>query len=136
MDARPFIARLADTRVLLAEDSPDNQLLLCTVLEQAGATVDRVQDGYEAVARALALQPDLVLMDIQMPKMDGYEATQRLRRAGYMKPIIALSAFAMRGVRERCLAAGCTDYVSKPIRTEELIELLSRYAVADRDTRP
>jgi len=128
MDAKPVVAKLAGARVLLAEDSPDNQLLLGTVLERAGATVDRVQDGYEAVERALAVQPDLILMDIQMPKMDGFEATQRLRRAGYAKPIIALSAFATRGVRDRCLAAGCTAYVSKPIRTDELVEILSRHA--------
>jgi Amt family ammonium transporter len=119
-------------RILLAEDGPDNRRLISFVLEKAGAQVVSVADGEAAVDRALAARDagepfDVLLIDIQMPHVDGYEATSRLRDAGYLAPIIALTAHAMRGDRERCLAAGCDDYATKPVDRHALVRLVSRY---------
>jgi signal transduction histidine kinase/FixJ family two-component response regulator len=123
-------------RVLLAEDGPDNQRLMEFILTRAGAEVTIAQNGQEAVARYTASltgvgseRPyDVILMDIQMPEMDGYEATRRLRAAGHRVPIIALTAHAMIEDRHRCLAAGCTDYLSKPVNAHKLIEMVAHHA--------
>ncbi len=119
--------------VLLAEDGPDNQRLITTYLEKAGARVSVAENGRIAVDRAMAAyrdkEPfDVILMDMQMPVMDGYEATSLLRAQGYSGPVIALTAHAMTGDRERCLAAGCTDYLKKPIRRETLTSAVAEYA--------
>ena len=124
-------------RVLLAEDGPDNQRLIRLLLEKAGAEVVAAHNGREAVELALHARPedgelvpmpfDLILMDIQMPEMDGYEATRRLRAAGYAGPIIALTAHAMRDDIERCLAAGCTEHAAKPIDRQQLLSLVAKY---------
>ena len=121
-----------DCRVLLAEDGPDNQRLISFVLRKAGAIVTVADNGLEAKTQALeASEPfDVILMDMQMPIMDGYEATRQLRAAGYTRPIIALTAHAMEGDRAKCLAAGCTDYTTKPIERQGLLELVARYASA------
>jgi signal transduction histidine kinase/DNA-binding response OmpR family regulator len=113
-------------RILLAEDSPDNQLLISNFLRKLGAFVEIASDGRQAVDRALSAEAEgapfgLVLMDMQMPELDGYEATRELRRAGYAVPIIALTANAMGGDQQRCLEAGCSDYASKPIDRRRLI---------------
>ena len=119
-------------RILLAEDSPDHQWLLSYVLKRAGAEVVTAGDGrvaYEQAMQACAAGSpfDLILMDMQMPEVDGHEATVRLRKAGYTGPIIALTAYAMRGDREKCLAAGCSDYAAKPISPAELLGIVSRH---------
>ncbi len=117
-------------RVLLAEDGPDNQRLLRFVLERAGLEVSVVEHGRAAVE--LLLEPphsqfDIVLMDMQMPIMDGYQATFELRRRGYSGPIVALTANAMPGDRDRCLAAGCSDFAAKPVNRRALLQMLGRF---------
>lgn len=141
-------------RVLLAEDGKDNQRLIMTLLTRAGATVDLVDNGADAVIHALgrplacphddgvyeakpegdsAHEPyDVVLMDMQMPILDGYGATQQLRKAGYARPIIALTAHVMSGDREKCLVAGCDDFVGKPIDRAHLIQTVSKYSQLSR----
>jgi two-component system sensor histidine kinase/response regulator len=119
-------------RILLAEDGVDNQRLIRTRLERLGAAVSVVEDGQAAVRavrqHAVAGAPfDLVLMDMQMPVMDGYEAARALSREHPGLPVVALTAHAMSGDRERCLAAGCVDYLTKPIEIEALVGVCSRW---------
>ena len=116
-------------RVLLAEDNPVNQKVASRMLEKLGHIVDVVGNGIEAVQAAKKLPYDVILMDCQMPELDGYSATQEIRgleASGSHTPIIAMTANAMPGDRERCRAAGMDDYVPKPVRTEELYAALGR----------
>ncbi|MDB5101401.1 MAG: sensor protein [Cyanobacteria bacterium RYN_339] len=117
-------------RVLLAEDGPDNQVLLRTLIRRLGPEVVVAENGQVAMDHARAGAFDLVLMDMQMPVMDGYRATAQLRDHGYRGPIVALTAHAMAGERERCLAAGCDDFLSKPVDRLELRRLVARYLSA------
>ena len=117
-------------RVLLAEDDAASRRVVLSILERAGAHVDVVRNGREAVDAFSRAAYDVVLMDIQMPEMDGFEATRRIRaeernRGGHVR-IVAITAHAMPGDRERCLAAGMDDYVTKPIRLADLDRLLER----------
>jgi CheY-like chemotaxis protein len=108
-------------RILLAEDSEDSQLLISTFLRQAGWHVTMARNGIEAVRLAGAYPFDLVLMDVQMPEMDGHRATRELRRAGFTKPIVALTADTTAEARSACLAAGCTEYLTKPVQRGKLL---------------
>jgi len=117
---------LTSRRVLLVEDGPDNQRLFSHLLERAGATLVLAQDGQEGSRLALEAERngspfDVVLMDMQMPRMDGYTATGFLRRSGYRGRIVALTAYAMAGERERCLQLGCDDFLVKPIEPRALL---------------
>jgi PAS domain S-box-containing protein len=125
--------RRLDCRILLAEDGPDNQRLITFLLKKTGAEVTVACDGQDALDKAQACPAgrrpfDLILMDMQMPVMDGYEATRRLRQAGYDGPIIALTAHAMKYDRDKCLEAGCDDYLAKPVNRDKLLETVSQYA--------
>lgn len=129
---------LLGLRVLLVEDGPDNQRLIAHLLHKAGASVLLADNGYAAI-ELLSAEPgldaelvspapvDVVLMDIQMPKMDGYTATRLLRQKGCTLPIIALTAHSMAGDCEKCLAAGCNGYASKPIDREVLIQTIAAH---------
>ena len=115
-------------RILLAEDNPVNQLVACGILRKAGHTVEVAQDGREVPVKLAAQTFDVVLMDIQMPGMDGFEATAAVREmerhTGAHIPIIAMTAHAMAGYKERCLAAGMDGYLTKPIRYQLLLKAL------------
>jgi PAS domain S-box-containing protein len=114
------MSRARGARVLLVEDNPVNRQFALAVLKSVGAAVTVAVDGSEAVRMAAAGEHDLILMDCQMPVMDGYEATRRIRAAGITTPVIALTANAMEGDRDRCAAAGMDDYLAKPIRPDTL----------------
>jgi len=119
------LPRLDGRKVLLVEDAVDNQVLISRYLTFVGAGVDVASNGREAVNMAESAPYDVVLMDIQMPEMDGYAATERLRSAGYDRPIIALTAHALNSEREKCLAAGFDDHLSKPIDRRQLVERIA-----------
>ena len=114
--------RLEGIKILLAEDSPDNQLLVTRLLRLAGAHVEVVSNGKEALTVAQAQKFDVILMDLQMPVMDGYEATAELRRLDYQGQIIALTAHTLSDERERCLRSGFNDHIGKPINRLTLLE--------------
>jgi len=112
---------LEGKKVLLVDDVIENRLLLERMLSKRGAEVYSATNGEEAIRLALTTTFDAILMDIQMPIMDGYSATQSLRQAGYNRPIIALTAHAMKDDREKCLEVGCTDYLTKPVQLNQLV---------------
>jgi PAS domain S-box-containing protein len=124
--------RQGSTRILLAEDNIINQLVAQGILKKMGLQVDIVANGAEAV-KALAKNPyDLVLMDVQMPEMNGFEATEQIRNpqsavAYHEIPVIAMTAHAIQGYRERCLEAGMNDYITKPIDPKALSEMLDKW---------
>jgi two-component system sensor histidine kinase/response regulator len=122
-------ARLAEARVLLVEDNDINQQVGRELLESAGVTTDVASDGQEALSVAERARPDVILMDVQMPVMDGYAATAALRRHPRLHkvPVIALTAHAMAGEREKCLNAGMDDYLSKPIEDTYLYRALLKW---------
>jgi signal transduction histidine kinase/DNA-binding response OmpR family regulator len=128
-------------RILLAEDGLHNQQVICYFLESAGLKVEVANNGRSACEQALqargAGEPfDAILIDMQMPELDGYGATAKLRNEGYAGPIIALTAHAMAGDREKCIAAGCNDHLTKPIDRELLLAVVSRYVSTGRDQSP
>jgi PAS domain S-box-containing protein len=125
-DAAGGAARACAGRILIAEDNPVNQLVIVEQLKDLGFEATAVSNGRE-VLTALEEQPyDLVLMDCQMPELDGYETTRRMRER-WQTPVVALTAHAMQGDREKCLAAGMNDYIAKPFRPELLRQILDRW---------
>jgi signal transduction histidine kinase/CheY-like chemotaxis protein len=134
-DETPITSPL-EARILLAEDGPDNQQLISLLLRKAGAEVEVVENGQHALERLQAESFDLVLMDMAMPVMDGYEATRLVREIGLKLPIVALTAHAMHGERERCLRAGCTEYLTKPVNREHLIATIRDLLAKRPQTSP
>ena len=123
-------------KILLAEDGPDNQRLIAFILKKAGAEVVFAENGEEAYHAALEAMEnghlfDVILMDIQMPILDGYEATRKLREDGYLGPIISLTANAMEGDREKCIEAGCNSHITKPVNRDQLIQLVAETCDAE-----
>ena len=130
-----------ECRILLVDDAPDNQRLLAHILRQAGAEVEIAENGQIAVERALERAAgdrpfDIILMDVQMPVMNGYEATQTLRLRGYREPIIALSAQDSPEYASRCAAAGCDDVLAKPIRKGRLVGAVRRQLMHRTECKP
>ena len=121
-----------DGSILLAEDGPDNQRLICLLLKKAGARVDVAENGKIACEKALAAHQsgepfDVILMDMQMPVMDGYTAVARLREADYRGPILALTAHAMKGSEDECRRAGCDAYLTKPIDRDRFLPAIASF---------
>jgi len=114
-------------RVLVAEDNPANQILIQAILDRMNIQSCIACDGALAVKMATEESFDLILMDIQMPNLNGYQATHMLKKKGVKAPIIALTAHAMEGDRQKCMDAGCDDYLSKPVNKGKLSELLGKY---------
>jgi CheY-like chemotaxis protein/HPt (histidine-containing phosphotransfer) domain-containing protein len=134
-------ARRRMVRILLAEDNPTNQQVALAILEKLGFGADTVADGREAVQALETVPYDIVLMDVQMPEMDGFEATRAIRsgKTGVLDPkipIIAMTAHAMKGDRERCLEAGMDDYISKPIAPQALAEALEKWVETPQGRSP
>lgn len=119
--------RQLEGHILLAEDNADNQKLIAMHLEKMGAIVHIVENGKLAIDEALEREYDLVFMDMQMPIMDGIQAVEVLRQRNYKAPIVALTANAMKEDREKCLNAGCDDFISKPIDRDQLYEITARH---------
>lgn len=118
--------------ILLAEDNPESRYLFCFILAKAGCEVLQAQNGVEAVEKSKGLIPDLIIMDIQMPVMDGYEAVSLMRKDPRLEktPIVGLSAFAMATDREKALKHGFNGYIEKPIELDTFVKELSTYLPA------
>ena len=123
-------------RILIVEDNPDNRTLIMDVLLSLGYDVIEAMDGVEGVQKAAAERPDLILMDLSLPHKDGWTATREIKSNAALSasPIIALTAHAMMGDREKALQAGCNDYVAKPIDLRELASKLQKYLGEDSGT--
>jgi two-component system, sensor histidine kinase and response regulator len=123
-------------RILMAEDNAINQRVGKLILQRAGFAIDVVQDGHEALQAHKERPYDLILMDCQMPIMDGFEACRQIRMLSGRQPVIvAVTANALLGERERCLDAGMDDYLSKPFQAEQLICVVQKWVGAARQTR-
>jgi CheY-like chemotaxis protein len=127
-------------RILVAEDNPVNQAVARRLLQKRGHIVTTVNNGREALAAVEKETFDMILMDVQMPEMDGLEATAAIRRreqgTGVHQPILAMTAHAMKGDEEQCLAAGMDGYITKPVRSEELFRMIDRYVPRERTVEP
>lgn len=120
-------------RILMAEDNPINQRVGKLILQKAGFVIDLVGDGNEALEAHRANPYDLILMDCQMPTMDGFEASRQIRLLPHPQPvIIAVTANALVGERERCLNAGMDDYLSKPFQAEQLVAVVKKWVSSRR----
>jgi len=128
----PKEPRLGHISILVVDDSKDNQLLVSRILGSEGAQMGFANNGAEAIEKASQHSYDLILMDVQMPEMNGYEATQMLRKHGFQKPIISLTAHALREDYERSRKAGCDDHLTKPLDRDKLIETIVRWSGHER----
>jgi two-component system cell cycle response regulator DivK len=121
-------------RILHVEDNPANRMIVRDLLEFRGYQVVDVMDGEEALAATERERPDLILMDIQLPRISGLEATRRIKAREDLRgiPIVAVTSFALSGDDQRAFAAGCDAYIAKPYKTRELLELIQRLLQPDR----
>jgi len=119
---------LAVKRILLVEDNPQNRYLVTYLLERHGYELQVAEDGEQALAMLETDAPDLILMDMQLPRIDGYEATRRIKADERFRriPLIALTAHSMRGDETRARDAGCDEFITKPVDTDGLIDLIAR----------
>jgi PAS domain S-box-containing protein len=127
----PFQLRLKAARVLVVDDGEPNRELIRLVLRRAGLTVDEAENGQAAITAIEQAKYDVVLMDMQMPIKDGYTATTELRQLGYTMPVIALTGHAMKGDEDKCRAAGCTGYLTKPVNIDELLQTIAEIVGRD-----
>ena len=120
---------MPDYTVLIVEDNPNNRMIMRDMMEVQGHKTLEAVDGPAGLAMALEHRPDLILMDVQLPGMDGYEVTRRLKAQGGTKgiPIIAVTSFAMKGEEDRAREAGCDAYLSKPIDIHKLVETVKGF---------
>jgi CheY-like chemotaxis protein len=125
-------------RVLLAEDNPVNQRVAVLQLKKLGHQIETASNGREVLTALQRKSYDVIIMDCQMPEMDGYEAARHIREGTIANqiPIIALTANAMQGDREKCIAAGMDDYLSKPMRLPDLQEALARCTTTGKSAKP
>ncbi len=116
-------------KVLIVEDNEKNRYLMRSIIEKLGHQAIEAHDGGTGVKKAIEERPDLILMDIQLPVLDGYETTRRIRsnRGARDVPIIAVTSYAMVGDREKCMAAGCTDYMGKPIDPVHVMKVVEKF---------
>lgn len=116
-------------RILVIEDNDQNIYMITYLLEHAGFEVLQARDGRSGIELALAQRPDLIILDIQLPEMDGYEVARQLRGLPDVgdTPVVAVTSYAMAGDKERILEAGCTDYLEKPIDTETFVRSVARH---------
>lgn len=119
--------RLDSVKILVVDDSVDNQLLISKVLAMAGAEIDTADNGEKAIQLVHQKSFDLLLVDLQMPVLDGYETTSRLRKEGFEMPIIALTAHALKEIRQRCLNSGFDDFITKPVDRLALINKIAEF---------
>ncbi|MBP89345.1 MAG: hypothetical protein CMJ64_21975 [Planctomycetaceae bacterium] len=118
---------LSGRKILVVDDGDTNRKLVQLILKRSGADVVTASNGLEGVHVAQAQHPEIILMDMQMPIMDGYSATRQLRASGVILPIIALTAHAMKGDEERCLDAGCSDYLTKPVDAARVLAMVAEW---------
>lgn len=121
-------------RILLIEDNEKNRYLVTFLLEKHDYSVEQANDGKSGIEMAHRINPDLILLDIQLPVMDGYTVAEELRRAEDLKdiPIVAVTSYAMPGDRERALMAGCIGYIEKPINPETFLGEVERFLPSNR----
>ena len=131
--AAPEKISLEGTNILVADDSFENQTLFKILLSRIGASVDLAENGAEAIKKYDSSDYDVILMDMQMPELDGYEATKELRKRGVKTPVIALTAHAMKHDREKCLQCGCSEYISKPVDPQKLFALIDQLRDHSKD---
>lgn len=122
-------------RILVVEDDSQNLYLVTYLLENAGYEVVAARDGEEAVSMAQNAGPDLILMDMLLPRLDGYEATRQIRQlpAGAEVPIVALTAYSMKGDRAKVIETGCDGYIPKPIEPSSFVREVEAYLPGDQD---
>ena len=120
--------------ILYIEDNPENRLLVKRVLQAEGYTVIEADSGKAGLSKAEATRPDLILMDINLPEIDGYELTRRLKQMPHLAgvPVVAMTANVMKGDREKTLAAGCDGYIQKPIDVDQLPMQIARFFQAEQ----